>query len=193
MAGNHPWPGDPMQSFKVLLHHRRPAGPAACWSACSGPIPRRSIARSPSPRCGGSPRRAPWGAGRFAGCCRSPSGSSRPRARRRRSCSAGHASWSSTAPCLSTPRRFTSGSARVWARSASSPIKPRSGRPPPTALDRQADRHQPRPLRVRVFPQGGLTYVTYDDAIVPADSISTLRPVLAFAGAAPSAEPRGEP
>ena len=25
MAGNHPWPGDPMQSFKVLLHHR-----AAC-------------------------------------------------------------------------------------------------------------------------------------------------------------------
>ena len=29
MAGNHPWPGDPMQSFKVLLHHRaacRPGG-----------------------------------------------------------------------------------------------------------------------------------------------------------------------
>jgi hypothetical protein len=25
IAGNHPWPGDPMQSFKVLLHHR-----AAC-------------------------------------------------------------------------------------------------------------------------------------------------------------------
>ncbi|WP_210420576.1 lactate racemase domain-containing protein [Aquisphaera giovannonii] len=28
-AGNHPWPGDPMQSFKVLLHHRaasRPGG-----------------------------------------------------------------------------------------------------------------------------------------------------------------------
>ena len=22
MAGNDPWPGDPMQSFKVLLHHR---------------------------------------------------------------------------------------------------------------------------------------------------------------------------
>lgn len=27
LAGNHPWPGDPMQSFKVLLHHR-----AACRS-----------------------------------------------------------------------------------------------------------------------------------------------------------------
>ncbi|MGC8644198.1 MAG: lactate racemase domain-containing protein [Isosphaeraceae bacterium] len=27
VAGNHPWPGDPMQSFKVLLHHR-----AACTS-----------------------------------------------------------------------------------------------------------------------------------------------------------------
>ena len=29
MAGNDPWPGDPMQSFKVLLHHRaacRPGG-----------------------------------------------------------------------------------------------------------------------------------------------------------------------
>ena len=25
VAGNHPWPGDPMQSFKILLHHR-----AAC-------------------------------------------------------------------------------------------------------------------------------------------------------------------
>ncbi len=27
VVGNHPWPGDPMQSFKVLLHHR-----AACRS-----------------------------------------------------------------------------------------------------------------------------------------------------------------
>jgi hypothetical protein len=27
VVGNHPWPGDPMQSFKVLLHHR-----AACKS-----------------------------------------------------------------------------------------------------------------------------------------------------------------
>jgi lactate racemase len=27
VAGNHPWPGDPMQSFKALLHHR-----AACRS-----------------------------------------------------------------------------------------------------------------------------------------------------------------
>jgi hypothetical protein len=29
VAANHPWPGDPMQSFKVLLHHRaacRPGG-----------------------------------------------------------------------------------------------------------------------------------------------------------------------
>jgi hypothetical protein len=29
VAGNHPWPGDPMQSFKALLHHRaasRPGG-----------------------------------------------------------------------------------------------------------------------------------------------------------------------
>jgi lactate racemase len=29
VAGNHPWPGDPLQSFKVLLHHRaasRPGG-----------------------------------------------------------------------------------------------------------------------------------------------------------------------
>ena len=29
VAGNHPWPGDPMQSFKVLLQHRaagRPGG-----------------------------------------------------------------------------------------------------------------------------------------------------------------------
>ena len=25
VVGNHPWPGDPMQSFKVLLHHREAA------------------------------------------------------------------------------------------------------------------------------------------------------------------------
>jgi hypothetical protein len=27
VAGNHPWPGDPMQSFKVLLHHRAASKP----------------------------------------------------------------------------------------------------------------------------------------------------------------------
>ena len=27
VVGNHPWPGDPMQSFKVLLHHREAARP----------------------------------------------------------------------------------------------------------------------------------------------------------------------
>jgi hypothetical protein len=27
VAGNHPWPGDPMQSFKVLLHHRSACKP----------------------------------------------------------------------------------------------------------------------------------------------------------------------
>ena len=27
VVGNHPWPGDPMQSFKVLLHHREAAKP----------------------------------------------------------------------------------------------------------------------------------------------------------------------
>jgi hypothetical protein len=27
LVGNHPWPGDPMQSFKVLLHHRAACNP----------------------------------------------------------------------------------------------------------------------------------------------------------------------
>ncbi len=29
VAGNHPWPGDPMQSFKVLLHHQAASKPGA--------------------------------------------------------------------------------------------------------------------------------------------------------------------
>ena len=35
VAGNHPWPGDPMQSFKVLLHHRAACRPGG---ALVGPV-----------------------------------------------------------------------------------------------------------------------------------------------------------
>ena len=111
IAGNHPWPGDPMQSFKVLLQHR-----AACrsggvlvglfWTDPDGD----RLARFRSPPCGGSQRRVPSGVGRSDGSCRPPSESSRPQALQRRSCFGGHASWSSTVLSLSMRHRFASDS-----------------------------------------------------------------------------------
>ena len=58
VAGNHPWPGDPMQSFKVLLHHRAACRPGGVlvglfWTDPGGDRPlvprRRPAARSPRP------------------------------------------------------------------------------------------------------------------------------------------------
>ena len=58
------------KASKCCFTTARPAGPAVCWSACSGPTPLRSIARSPSPPCGASRRQAPGEDGRSGGCCR---------------------------------------------------------------------------------------------------------------------------
>ena len=61
VAGNHPWPGDPMQSFKVLLHHRAACRPGGVLVGLFWTDPARSAARSRSARCGGSPRRGASG------------------------------------------------------------------------------------------------------------------------------------
>ena len=61
VAGNHPWPGDPMQSFKVLLHHRAACRPGGVLAGLFWTDPERSTARSPSARCGASPRPGGWG------------------------------------------------------------------------------------------------------------------------------------
>lgn len=82
-AGNHPWPGDPMQSFKVLLQHRsacRPGGVLAgfFWTDPgeidrSFPMPAlRAIAASGAPG-GWVLRRALSAADRWLGAIGSPS------------------------------------------------------------------------------------------------------------------------
>ena len=79
VAGNHPWPGDPMQSFKVLLHHRAACRPGGVLVGLFWTDPAEIDSLVPDlGRCGGSPRRVPSGAGRSGGSCRLPSGSLRP-------------------------------------------------------------------------------------------------------------------
>ncbi len=66
VAGNAPWPGDPMMSFKVCSSTGRPGAPAASWSGSSGPTRRRSTGPCPSRPSGRSPPPAPRGAGSSA-------------------------------------------------------------------------------------------------------------------------------
>ena len=137
----------------------RPAGPAACWPACSGPTRMRSIARSRSARCVGSPRRAVGEDGRSASSCRSPSGSLRHRAR-------------PAAFMLHWARELVvDRTVLVYAPPLYERIGPRLG--PVCLFADQASlwqaaaaalQHRDRsggtgPLRIRIFPQGGLTYV----------------------------------
>ena len=154
VAGNHPWPGDPMQSFKVLLQHR-----AACrsggvlvglfWTdpaeiARSFPISALAVDRDDG-RLGRMDDSAAL-AGRSEV-------SLRPRARQRRSCSVGHASWSSTGPCWSMRHRFANDSALAWALSGFSPINPRFGTPPPWPSI--AGTGSPAPFAFASFPKEG--------------------------------------
>ena len=161
VAGNHPWPGDPMQSFKVLLQHR-----AACRSGgvlvglfWTDPAEiDRSFPISVLRRIAAT---GALGAGRFDGSCRSPSGSPRPAG----SPAAFMLRWACElvvdrtvlvyAPPLRDrlgprlgPVRLFADQAALWHAAA-------------MALDRQS--RLAGPLSVRVFPQGGLTYVTAID------------------------------
>ena len=143
----------------------RRAGPVASSSASSGPIPSRSTARSRCPRCGRSRRRASWAAGRSAAAWRWPTGPPRPSAAPARSCSAGPASWSSIGRSWSTPRRSTTGSAP-----GSGPIRlfADQARLWRAAAEALGDTRIPR---VRVFPQGGLTYAPEGQESAPNDGM----------------------
>jgi hypothetical protein len=159
VVGNHPWPGDPMQSFKVLLHHRAACRPGGVlvglfWTD-PGEIDRsfpiaalRRIAATGA--CGGwAIRRLVPIAHRAAAAARSPA--------------AFMIRW---ARALVVDRTVL-----VYAPALCDRIGPRLG---PVRLFADQDalwhaaahagrgsgaRGQER-LRVRVFPQGGLTYCT---------------------------------
>jgi hypothetical protein len=151
VAGNHPWPGDPMQSFKVLLHHRAACRPGGALVGLFWTNP-DEIGRS-----------FPVGALRKIAATGSIGGW----AIRRLIPAAQHAAAMAGSPAAFMIR---------WARELvvdrdvlvyAPPLRERLGpRLGPVRLfadldalwSAAADRRAP-PIRVRVFPQGGLTYV----------------------------------
>jgi hypothetical protein len=153
VAGNHPWPGDPMQSFKVLLHHRAACRPGGVLVGLFWTDP-AEIGRS-----------FPAGALRRIAA----TGALGAWAIRRLVPIAGHA-----AALAGSPAAFMIRWARelvvdrtvlVYAPPLREQVGPRLG---PVRLFSDLDelwrfaspaRSGPEPLRVRVFPQGGLTYV----------------------------------
>ena len=174
IVGNHPWPGDPMQSFKVLLQHR-----AACrsggvlvglfWTDSSRNRPLVSNfdpAEDRSDRCS-------WGLDDPTALAVSPNESLRPAG----SPAAFMLRWACElvvdrtvlvySPPLHRPTRASPGSCPPFCRSSRA-----CGKRPPHG-PRSASSGSAGPLRLRVFPQGGLTYVTGSTSRV----ISRLRPV----------------
>ena len=144
-----------MQSFKVLLQHREACRPGGVlvgffWTDPgeidrSFPLPGHARDRG---------HRRPGRLGHPPAVWRWPSGRCRRPAHPAPSCSAGPASWWSTAPCSSSPPRSTNGSAPASARSASSATRRPSGKPRSDRPSADPD----RPPRIRIFPHGGLTY-----------------------------------
>ena len=144
VAGNHPWPGDPMQSFKVLLHHRAACRSGGVLIGLFWTDPAEIDRSFPMAVLRGLPRRVRSGAGRSGGSYRSAQRLvAASRARRRRSCFGGHASWSSTAPCLFTaplcverigprlgPVRLFADQSALWQAAAIGPEPPWQACPP---------------------------------------------------------------
>ena len=157
VAGNHPWPGDPMQSFKVLLQHRaacRPGGvlAGAFWTDPgeidrSFPMPAmRAIAASGAPG-GWALRRGLAAADRVASALGSPGAFMIRWARElvvdRDVLVYAPPLFDRIGPRLG-PVRLFGDQAELW-RAAADALR---GVPPPT---------------VRVFPYGGLTYAPAPD------------------------------
>jgi hypothetical protein len=155
VAGNHPWPGDPMQSFKVLLHHRAASRPGGVLVGLFWTDP-REIDRS-------FPRKALS----FISATGAPGGWAI-----RRMVPAAEFALAATR----SPRAFMLRWARelivdrtvlVYAPTLHQHLGPRLG--PIRIFDDQSAlwlaatrsiRKEPeRAPRVRIFPQGGLTYV----------------------------------
>jgi hypothetical protein len=154
VAGNHPWPGDPMQSFKVLLHHRAACRPRGALVGLFWTDPAEMDRSFPA----GALRRI------------AATGAVGAWAIRRLVPAAQHA-----AALAGSPAAFMIRWARelvvdrdvlVYAPPLREHIGPRLG---PVRLFAGLDelwswiarsaRRGREPLRVRVFPQGGLTYI----------------------------------
>ncbi len=155
VAGNHPWPGDPMQSFKVLLHHRAACKPGGVLAGFFWTDP-NEIDRS-----------FPRSASRWIAATGAPGGwairSLVPLAERLLS-----ATGSSSAFMLRWARELVvDRTVLVFAPPLHARLGPRLGpvrlfadQPAlwQAALEALPRDHRATPL-VRIFPQGGLSYV----------------------------------
>ncbi len=164
VAGNHPWPGDPMQSFKVLLHHRAACRPGGALVGLFWTDPAeigRSFPVGALRRIAATGALGAWGirhlipaAQHAAALTGSPAAFMIRWARElvvdRTVLVYAPPLREQVGPRLG-PVRLFGDLDELWAFVA------RSGHRSEDRQDGQAP--VPEPLRVRVFPQGGLTYV----------------------------------
>jgi hypothetical protein len=157
VVGNHPWPGDPMQSFKVLLHHRAACAPGGVlvglfWTdpaeiGRSFPIAALKRIAATGTLGGWTIQRLLPAAQVIVGVSRSPAAFMLRWARElvvdRTVLVYAPPLYEQIGPQLGPVRLFAD-QAALWQAAA-------------TALDRRT--HPTGALRIRMFPQGGLTYV----------------------------------
>ena len=186
VAGNHPWPGDPMQSFKVLLHHRAACRPGGVLVGLFWTDPDeidRSFPISALRRIAATGALGGWAIRRLV-----------PIAQRVVAAAGSPAAFMLRWACELVVDRTV----LVYAPPLHERLGPRLGRSGSSPIRTSCGSRRLRPSivvaarrapRLRVFPQGGLTYVTGRRHHV----ISTLRPVPPSRGAVPCVEPRGEP
>jgi hypothetical protein len=160
VVGNHPWPGDPMQSFKVLLHHREAARPGGVLVGlfCTDPTEiDRSFPRAASRLISAAGAPGGWAIRRMV-----------PLAERVMS-----AAGSPSAFMLRWARELVvDRTVLVFSPPLHDRLGPRLG---PVCIFADLSelwnhalgslgKAQSNPPRVRVFPQGGLTYVPSDSS-----------------------------
>ena len=151
VAGNHPWPGDPMQSFKVLLHHRSACKPGGVLVGLFWTDPEeidRSFPRSAIHLIAATGAPGGWTIRRLVSMVEAPC---RRPAHPARLCFGGPASSWSIAVLWSTPLPCTLWSALASARSGSSPSSSHSGKP----LWLSSARTAPTRLASGSFPREG--------------------------------------
>jgi lactate racemase len=158
VAGNDPWPGDPMQSFKALLHHRAACAPGGVlvglfWTdpdEIDRSFPINTLRRiAATGRAGGwTIRRLLPVAQRIAGAARSPAAFMLHWARElvvdRTVLVYAPPLHERVGPQLGPVQIFAEQDA-LWTAAGA-------------AIARDQSRRAGRQVRIRVFPQGGLTY-----------------------------------
>jgi len=157
VAGNHPWPGDPMQSFKVLLHHRSACKPGGVLVGLFWTDPKeidRSFPRSAMHLIAASGAPGGWATRRLVSMVER----------------AMSAAGSPSAFMLRWARELVvDRSVMVYSPALHALVGPRLG-PVRLFADQQQlweaalaalGKNRPNRPRIRIFPEGGLTYTAH--------------------------------